>query len=58
VAYADGTTVEIDLGPTAHAAVSMTFLSELAKVVKQSDQLFGCADKVYLAPPERKPWEG
>ena len=33
-------------------------LSELAKIVPQSDTAYCPNDKVYLDPPERKPWEG
>ena len=53
----DGTQIEIDLGPSARVAVSVSFLSELAKVVPQADTAFGPSDKIYLDPPERKPWE-
>ena len=58
VFYTDGTQVVIDLGPDARAAISVSFLSELAKIVPQSDTAYCPNDKVYLDPPERKPWEG
>ncbi len=53
----DGTQVEVDLGQAARVAVSVGFLSELAKIVPQADTSFRPSDKVYLDPPERKPWE-
>ena len=58
VFYTDGTQVVIDLGPDARAAISVSFLSELAKIVPQSDTAYCHNDKVYFDPPERKPWEG
>ena len=58
VFYTDGTQVVIDLGPDARAAISVSFLSELAKIVPQSDTAYCPNDKIYLDPPERKPWEG
>jgi hypothetical protein len=39
-------------------SASIGFLSELAKTVPQTDTEFRPEDKIYLAPPERKPWEG
>ena len=53
----DGAQVEVDLGPAARVGVTVSFLSELSKVVPQSDTAFAPNDKVYLDPPERKPWE-
>ena len=52
-----GRVVEVSLGNEACVAVTVSFLSELGKIVPQSDVSFRPADKVYLAPPERKPWE-
>jgi len=49
--------VEVDLGPAARVAVTVSFLSELSKIVPQSDTAFTPNDSVYLDPPERKPWE-
>ena len=57
VYYPDGTQVELDLGHDARVAVTISFLSELAKVVPQSDTAFCPDDRVYLDPPEPKPWE-
>ncbi|MBR1920781.1 MAG: DNA polymerase III subunit alpha [Kiritimatiellae bacterium] len=57
VARDDGTQVEIDLGPAARVAVTIEFLSQLAKIVPQADTSFAPSDKVYLDPPEPKPWE-
>ena len=53
----DGRLVEVDLGPACHVAVNVTFLSEIAKMVPQTDISFAPEDKVTLAPPEPKPWE-
>ena len=55
--WPSNTVVTIDLGAACHVAPTLSFFSELAKVVPQSDTAFGCSDQVYLAPPERK-WEG
>ena len=57
LAYPGGSVAEIDLGPMFRISASIAFLSELAKVVPQTDTAFPCEDKIYLAPPERKPWE-
>ena len=53
--YPDGEVLGIDSG--LRVDVSMAFLSELAKTVPSSDVLYPCDPKVYLAPPEPKPWE-
>ena len=55
--YPDGTLVTVDLGPLCHVSVNISFLSELAKVVPQSDTEYHPEDSVQLAPPEPKPWE-
>ena len=55
--WSDNATVTVNLGANCRVAPTLAFFSELAKVVSQSDTAFGCSDKVYLAPPERK-WEG
>ncbi|MBQ3289369.1 MAG: DNA polymerase III subunit alpha [Kiritimatiellae bacterium] len=52
-----GKVVDIDLGSGLGVAVTVSFLSELGKIVPQSDVSFGPSDKVYLAPREPKPWE-
>src|SRR5574344_756247 len=57
LAYASGGGVEIDLGPNFRAAVSISLLSELAKIVPQHDVSFRPDEKIYLAPSEPKPWE-
>ena len=57
VVMPEGDQVEVDLGPAARVTVSVSFLSELSKVVPQSDTAFSPGDAVYLDPPERKPWE-
>ena len=58
LAYPGGSVAEIDLGPMCRVSASIGFLSELAKTVPQTDTEFRPEDKIYLAPPERKPWEG
>ena len=55
--YGNGTTVDLDLGPTARVACAIGFLSELAKVAPQNDTGYAPEDKTTLAPPEPKPWE-
>ena len=52
-----GKVVDIDLGSGLGVAVTVSFLSELGKIVPQSDVSFCPSDKVYLAPREPKPWE-
>ena len=53
-----GKIVDVALGPALGVAVTVGFLSELGKIVPQSDVSFRPSDKVYLAPREPKPWEG
>ena len=55
--YSDGKTVAIDLGAGFRVSASIAFLSELGKIVSQSDTTFAPEPTVYLEPPERKPWE-
>jgi len=57
IACDDGSVVDLDLGPMRRVACTMAFLSEIAKVVPQSETAFRPSDAVYLAPPEPKPWE-
>jgi DNA polymerase III alpha subunit len=57
VAYDDGTVVDVDLGPSKRVSCTMALLSELAKIVPQSDTSFRPSSDIYLAPPEPKPWE-
>ena len=54
----DGTRISIDMGPLARVSCNIGFLSELSKIVPQTDTAFRPEDKIYLAPSERKPWEG
>jgi hypothetical protein len=37
--------------------VDVAFLSELSKIIPQSDTSFSPGDRIYLAPREKKPWE-
>ena len=55
--YPSGKVVDVDLGPKYRVSGTMSFFSELAKVVPQGDQTFRPSDKVLLAPREPKPWE-
>ena len=55
--YPSGKVVDVDLGKDYRVAASIAFLSELAKVVPQSETSFRPSDKVYLEPPKPKPWE-
>ena len=54
--YANGTVVDVDLGPACRVAASVSLLTELAKFVPQSDVSFAPADTMSLAPREPKPW--
>ena len=56
--YPNGGMAEVNLGDSYRVGVGISFLSELAKIVPQSDTFFAPDEKIYLAPPERKPWEG
>ena len=56
--YPNGGMAEVNLGDSYRVGVGIAFLSELAKIVPQSDTFFAPDEKIYLAPPERKPWEG
>ena len=53
--YGDGRLVSVDCG--CRVDCSMAFLSELAKAVPAADVAYRCNDRIYLAPPERKPWD-
>ena len=55
--YPSGKVVDVDLGAEFRVAGSISFLSELSKIVPQSDTTFRPSDKIYLAPREPKPWE-
>jgi hypothetical protein len=56
--YPSGGVVEINLGDAFRVGIGIAFISELAKIIPQSDTSFAPEEKIYLAPPERKPWEG
>ena len=55
--YPSGKVLDVDLGEQYRVAASMTFLSELSKVVPQQDTSFRPSDKVYLVEREPRPWE-
>ncbi|MGN0833827.1 MAG: DNA polymerase III subunit alpha [Kiritimatiellia bacterium] len=52
--YPNGRVLDVDLGPGFQVAASLAFLSELSKVVPQSDTSFRPEAKIYLAPREAK----
>jgi DNA polymerase III alpha subunit len=54
--YPNGGVVDVELGEAYRVGVDIAFLSELAKIVPQSDTSFAPEPKIYLAPPERRPW--
>ena len=55
--YPSGKVIDVDLGATYRVAASISFLSELSKIVPPADTTFRPSDKIYLAPREAKPWE-
>ena len=57
IRYPDRTAVDLDLGPSCHVGVNISFLSELAKTLDMSDVTFRLNSSMMLAPPEPKPWE-
>ncbi len=57
LAYPSGRIVDVDLGPEFHVGVTLSFLSELEKVVPQTDVSFQPNELVTLTPKEPKPWE-
>jgi len=54
--YPNGRTLKVDLGGEFRVAGKMSFLSELGKVVPQTDTSFRPRSDVYFDKPERK-WE-
>ena len=55
--YPSGKVLDVDLGAAYRVAGSISFLSELSKIVPPADTTFRPSDKIYLAPREPKPWE-
>ena len=55
--YPTGRILDVDLGAAYHVGVTLSFLSELEKVVPQSDVSFRPNELMTLAPKEPKPWE-
>ena len=55
--YPSGKIVDVDLGLHFRVAVTLSFLSELDKIIPQSDASFRPSDQLLLAPREPKPWE-
>lgn len=56
--YANGDTVEIDLGALARVAVTVSFLSEISKTVPQSDIAFCPSGKIYPDEDKRRQFGG
>ena len=52
--YPSGKILDVDLGATYRVAGSISFLSELSKIVPPADTTFRPSDKIYLAPREAK----
>ena len=55
--YPSGKVLDVDLGAQFRVAGSISFLSELGKIVPPADTSFRPDSKIYLAPREPKPWE-
>ena len=55
--YPNGRVLDVDLGPMCRVAATLSFFSELEKVVPQPDTTFLPSNKIYLVPKEPKPWE-
>jgi hypothetical protein len=55
--YPDGGVAHVNLGDSFRVGVDVAFLSELSKIIPQSDTSFSPGDRIYLAPREKKPWE-
>ena len=55
--YPSGKVLDVDLGAGFRVAGSISFLSELSKIVPPTDTTFRPEDKIYLAPPKVRPWE-
>ena len=53
----NGRVLDVSLGAEFCVAGSISFLSELSKIVPQATTTFRPSDKVYLAPREPRPWE-
>jgi DNA polymerase-3 subunit alpha len=49
--------IDVDLGSSYRVAVTLSFLSELDKVVSQQDITFAPSDEMSLIQREPKPWE-
>jgi DNA polymerase III subunit alpha len=52
--WPDATTVLIDLEHGLRVNITLTFLSELAKIVPQADTSYPCNQTIYFEQPERK----
>jgi len=55
--YPSGRVLDVDLGETYHVGVTLSFLSELEKVVPQTDVSFRPNELVTFVPKEPRPWE-
>ncbi len=55
--YGNGVEVDLSLKSAPTVAVSLAFLSELAKIVPQSETYYDPSGEMRLTPPEPRPWE-
>ena len=55
--YGNGVEVDLALKTAPKVAVTLAFLSELAKLVPQSETHYNPSGETRLAPPEPRPWE-
>lgn len=55
--YPDGHILDVDLGEHYRVALSLGFLSEVGKIVPQTDISFRPEPRIYLAERQAKPWD-
>ena len=55
--YPTGRIVDVNLGNDFRVAGSVSFFSELSKIVPQSTISLRPSNKIYLQPPKPRPWE-
>ena len=55
--YDNGTIAQIGLGKNNKVSIDLAALSEIDKIIPQSDTTFSTEDQIYFAPREPKPWE-
>ena len=57
LACKDGTEIDLSLKAAPKVALTLAFLSELAKIVPQNETDYSPSREMRLAPPEPRPWE-